>query len=119
VRPFTEPQGRYTVAAVTVPGGRSGGVVVGVVPLVPVPPPGGVVVDGTVVVVVASGSADIKLSTPATHADASMANEMRVRANLGIDASVEEDSRSSFSIAKCPVLLASILVPTLSVWNEY
>jgi hypothetical protein len=107
------------VAGVTTPGCRSSGVVVGVVSLVPVSVPGGVVVGGTVVVVVASGSADITLSTPATHADASMANEMRIRANLGIDASVEEDSRSSFSIAKCLVLLASILVPTLSMWNEY
>ena len=60
---------------------------------------------GTVVVVVASGSAEITLSTPATHADASTANEMRIRANLGIRASVEEESRSSLSITKCRVML--------------
>ena len=76
-------------------------------------------VGGAVVVVVASGSAEITLSTPATHADASTANEMRIRANLGIVASVEEDSRSSLSIARCRAIPGSKLLPTLGVWNDY
>ena len=71
--------------------------------LAPVVPVGAEMVVVDAVVVVASGSAEMTLSTPATHADASSPNETKVMAILRIGASVEGDSR-------CPVYVASLSV---------
>jgi hypothetical protein len=103
VRPFTDPHGWNTVSGVTTPVGRFNGDDVVVVMAGSVPVPDDVVVAiGAVVVVVASGSAEITLSTPATHADASNPNETRSMATLGILASVEED-------LVCPLFLVHVM----------